>query len=179
MDEKSQSTNIFVWIIGMFFIGVAAGFGAWYWQQGKVDDLNKQINSLNTKIDSLEKTQDQNSGEAQEIGSYISPKGVRVKVFIPNMGETVTSPLIVMGEVPGSWSFEADFPIQLKDSSGKVIAEEPGQLQADWMTEELVPFIATLEFKDAEKGDATLILHKDNPSGLDENDDSVEIQLKI
>jgi len=45
------------------------------------------------------------------------------------------------------------------------------------MTDELVPFIATLEFKVPAEGQGTLVLNRDNPSGLPANDDSVFIPV--
>ncbi len=91
----------------------------------------------------------------------------------------VTSPLTISGEVPGSWSFEASFPVQLTDEEGDVLAEAAAQLEGDWMTEEMEPFSVTLTF-DNPLGDSVrgfLILVKANASGLPENDDSVSIPV--
>lgn len=109
---------------------------------------------------------------------YISENGVKIEVVSPDSGETVTSPFVVEGRVPGSWSFEASFPIELFDENGNSLAIIPAQLQADWMTEELVEFIATIEVA-GYRGPATLVLRKDNPSGLTENDDFVEIPIVL
>jgi hypothetical protein len=90
----------------------------------------------------------------------------------------LTSPLTLSGEVPGNWSFEASFPVQLTDDDGNVLAEGVAQLEGDWMTEEMVPFSVTLTFDPPAEGTAGfLILKKDNPSGLPENDDSVSIPV--
>jgi hypothetical protein len=46
------------------------------------------------------------------------------------------------------------------------------------MTTGYVPFEGTLEFTNTEYGDyGFLILQKDNPSGLPENDDAVEFKV--
>lgn len=46
------------------------------------------------------------------------------------------------------------------------------------MTNNYVPFTAKLTFEAPEGGGAgTLILRKDNPSGLPENDDEIEIPV--
>ena len=48
------------------------------------------------------------------------------------------------------------------------------------MTEDSVPFTATLEFTRPEYGETgALILRRDNPSGLPENDDAVEISIRF
>lgn len=95
---------------------------------------------------------------------------------------TASSPLLVSGTARGSWFFEASFPIFLLDSTGNVLGQGIAQAQADWMTSDYVPFTATVTFTaDAEIiGDAgTLVLQKDNPSGLPENDDSLTVPIII
>jgi hypothetical protein len=96
----------------------------------------------------------------------------------------ITSPLTVRGKARGSWFFEASFPVVLTDWDGRIIAQTAAQAKGDWMTSEFVEFEATLTFESptatnsadyAKRG--TLILQKDNPSGLPENDDSREITI--
>ncbi|MEK7614829.1 MAG: Gmad2 immunoglobulin-like domain-containing protein, partial [Patescibacteria group bacterium] len=78
------------------------------------------------------------------------------------------------------WYFEASFPVELQDKNGNVIAQGPAQAQGDWMTDAYVPFEATLTFtKPADGETGTLILRKDNPSGLPEHDDFVKIPVKF
>ena len=61
---------------------------------------------------------------------------------------------------------------------GLIIAEGHAEAQSDWMTEEFVPFKAVLTFNaPAYKNYGTLILRKDNPSGLPEHDDALEIPV--
>lgn len=101
-----------------------------------------------------------------------------VTVEAPADLDVVTSPLIVSGIARGTWFFEGSFPIQLVDVRGNEIAVGVAQAQGEWMTESYVPFSATLEFQtDAEEG--TVILKKDNPSGLPENDARVEVPVKF
>ena len=97
-------------------------------------------------------------------------------------GDAVTSPLGITGEARGTWFFEASFPVTLTDWDGKIIAQLPAQAIGDWMTEEYVPFVVTLTFDTPTPGDPTvnrgfLILQKDNPSGLPEHDDALEIPV--
>ncbi len=97
-------------------------------------------------------------------------------------GDTVSSPLTVTGEARGNWFFEASFPVILTDWDGRIIAQVPAQAQGEWMTEEFVPFSATLTFTTPIPGDpavnrGALILQKDNPSGLPEHDDALEIPV--
>ena len=51
--------------------------------------------------------------------------------------------------------------------------------QDEWMTEEFVPFTSTLEFDQPTGKKGTLIFHKDNPSGLEELEDSLEVPVRF
>ena len=51
------------------------------------------------------------------------------------------------------------------------------QAQSDWMTEDFVPFKAQLNFATSSTEQGVLILEKDNPSGLPENDDELQIPI--
>ncbi len=82
------------------------------------------------------------------------------------------------GEAPGNWFFEASFPIQVRDKGNNKVGQTTGQAQSDWMTTELVPFTAEITVT-GYSGPATLVLLKDNPSGLPENEDSVSIPIVI
>ncbi len=102
-----------------------------------------------------------------------------IRVDYPKPGEQIRSPMVVKGQARGYWFFEASFPVQLKDAQGKVVATGIAQAQADWMTEDFVPFLATLDFISTTTQSGTLILQKDNPSGLPENDDSISISVTL
>lgn len=95
----------------------------------------------------------------------------------PLPGTTVGSPLIVTGSARGTWYFEASFPVRLLDGNGNELAAVPAQADGDWMTENFVPFTAILEFAPPATPNGTLILQKDNPSGLPENDASLEVPV--
>ena len=90
----------------------------------------------------------------------------------------ISSPLIIKGGARGTWFFEGDFPIVLTNWDGLIIAEGYATAQSDWMTEDFVPYEAVLEFIRPEFGErGSLILQKDNPSGLPANDDALEIPI--
>ncbi len=113
-----------------------------------------------------------------EMAEYASTKGETIRLFSPQSGDVITSPLSISGEVRGNWSFEADFPIEIWDWQGNVVASGIGTLTDDWMTDEYVLFESTIEFDDADlDGQGMLVLHKDNPSDLEEHDDRLEIPI--
>jgi hypothetical protein len=107
-----------------------------------------------------------------------------IQIDNPRPNQVINSPLLVKGRARGYWYFEADFPVVLTDWDGRIIAEAIAQAQGNWMTEEFVPFETMLEFEKPEEisgiiNSGSLILRKDNPSGLPENDDALEIPIKF
>lgn len=93
--------------------------------------------------------------------------------------QIVQSPLTVTGRARGNWYFEADFPVKLLDANGSILAQAPAQAQGNWMTTEYVPFSATLNFSKPSGSTGTLVLEKNNPSGLPENADELRIPVKF
>lgn len=124
------------------------------------EDLNRDI-----------KRADDNSNEA------FSSISTNLELFAPKPGETITSPYQIRGFARGDWFFEANFPVLIKSFEGDVLLETYASAQSDWMTESMVPFIAELSFDITETQDVLLVLKKDNPSGLVEND--VELSYPI
>lgn len=105
-----------------------------------------------------------------------------INLETPRPNEKISSPLIIKGQARGSWFFEASFPVYLTDWDGKIIAQGIASAKSDWMTTEFVPFEATLTFtadKNVYSNRGSLILKKDNPSGLPQNDDALEIPVMI
>lgn len=95
-------------------------------------------------------------------------------------GQSIESPFILEGEARGGWYFEGDFPVVLTNWDGLIIAETYASAKGDWMTEEFVPFSAELIFEKPELYErGSVILQKDNPSGLPENDDAYEIVVNF
>lgn len=130
------------------------------------------------------------SADADPVGSYTnaSPDDI----FVDGLSEDnngISSPLVITGKARGPWYFEASFPILITDWDGRIIATTPAEAVLDpndpestWMTVDFVPFQAVIEFETpAGPGSAvnrgTLILKRDNPSGLPENDAALEIPV--
>ncbi len=134
---------------------VAAGLGAW-WQFAPQQAA-------------------QDSGNAVQKANFI-------RLTAPQPNSVVSSPLVLTGEARGYWYFEASFPIFLVDWDGKIIAQGIATAKDNWMTEEFVPFEAELTFApdpNVYSNRGALILRKDNPSGLPEHDDALEIPVII
>ena len=117
----------------------------------------------------------------EHIGNELEKMDL-IRLENPRPNQSVSSPLVITGEARGYWFFEASFPVYLTDWDGLIIAQGIATAQGEWMTEEFVPFEATLTFTVAEEiysRRGTLILQKDNPSGLPEHDDALEIPVNF
>ncbi len=104
----------------------------------------------------------------------------------PQSYEVIASPVTIKGEARGTWFFDASVPVVLTNWDGLIIAEGYATAVGDWMTEDFVPFTSTLEFVSPyQPSDPSfmsrgfLILKKDNPSGLPEYDDALELPVRF
>lgn len=134
-----------------------------------------------------------NIGIPADIQAHIDSKSDLIKVESPLPMSTITSTLTLKGEARGQWYFEGSFPITLTNWDGLIIAEsyatfvhDPEDPESTWMTTEFVPFEGTITFENPSFADVEadhfskrgfLIFRKDNPSGLPENDDALEIPV--
>lgn len=125
----------------------------------------------------------------QDVIDHINSKSDSIFVMNIKPFSVINSPLKVEGIARGYWFFEASFPVVLVDWDGKIISEglatavlDQNNPESTWMTEDFVPFETTLNFSNPSFNDdfsrrGTLIFQKDNPSGLPENDNALEIPV--
>lgn len=102
-----------------------------------------------------------------------------IKVKLPYPGAVTAKKFNVIGTARGTWFFEASFPVKVLDKNGKVLATAIAHAQDEWMTTEFVPFIAEVKVPESYIGPATLILEKDNPSGLAKNAASISFPFTV
>lgn len=122
-----------------------------------------------------------NQSFTENIGNELE-KSNFIRLDSPRPNQVIKSPLVITGQARGVWFFEASFPVFLTNWDGLIIAQGIATAKSDWMTSEFVPFEAKLTFtpdKNAYSNKGTLILRKDNPSGLPEHDDAMEIPVVI
>ncbi len=103
-----------------------------------------------------------------------------IRVDTPHTGAVITSPVTITGRAHGNWFFEAGFPVSIVNWDGLIVGEGIATAQGDWMTTEFVPFTAVITYtivSSTPYARGTLILKKDNPSGLSEHDDAREIPI--
>lgn len=119
---------------------------------------------------------------AEEIpveATYINASAESITIDTPFPGAVTGKSITVMGKARGMWYFEASFPIELRDKNGKVIATGIAQAQGEWMTTEFVAYKAQLTAPSSYIGPATLVLKKDNPSGLPDKDASMTVPITV
>lgn len=114
----------------------------------------------------------------EEVGNALEVAD-RIYVDYPQPNTVITSPLRVTGAARGDWYFEASFPATLQDASGTVLAVQPAQAQGEWMTTDFVPFLVTLTFAPPTSTTGTLVLEKDNPSGLPEHAAELRVPVRL
>ena len=100
-----------------------------------------------------------------------------IVIETPRRNQSIKSPLSIAGKARGNWFFEASFPIRLIDGNGNIISRGIATAQGEWMTVEFVPFTAHLEFGTPGTKTGTLVLDKDNPSGLPEHADELRVPI--
>lgn len=160
--------------------------GVWYLSYGEPGKpgLSAEL-KLNNKYPELQ------NGQTVSVEGYNSNGVIEVSklellnaykdnliwVDTPLPNQSVIDPITLNGYAKGSWFFEATFPIKVLDANGKLIGQTAAQAQGDWMTDEYVEFMASLNFTKPTTVTGTLVLEKDNPSGLPENADELRIPI--
>jgi len=101
-----------------------------------------------------------------------------IRVTKPGILDLVENPIQIEGEAKGFWFFEASFPVKLVDVDGKILGTGIAKAESEWMTENFVLFKAELTYSADSDGSGRIILQRDNPSVLPQNDDSFEIPVR-
>ena len=186
LNKNISMKKIVIAIVVVVFIGVAS-----YWTyQGKskkeIGVRPGEINNFNDCADVgypiMESYPQQcriPDGKVfvQYIGNELEKMDI-IRIDAPRPNQIISSPLVINGQARGTWFFEGDFPIVLMNWDGLIIAEGYASAKGEWMTQDFVAFEARLEFeKPTYKNNGALILQKDNPSGLPENDDALELPI--
>ncbi len=115
-----------------------------------------------------------------DVGEHIQAKANLIVMDTPLRDSTITSPVTITGKARGTWFFEASFPVNIVNWDGLIIGEGIAEAVGEWMTEDFVPFKATITYTlpaDTPYLRGAIILKKDNPSGLPEHDDALEVPI--
>jgi len=125
---------------------------------------------------------DTNESATSEDKDVVSDETSTIKlatIDTPVKDAVISSPLTIKGKAPSSWFFENSFPVQVADENGKILGEGLVYPNSEWTKPGILDFHAEVEFEKATTKTGKLILSADNPSGLPENDYSVEVPVKF
>jgi len=189
--------TIFLFLLGiLIFAGIAGGALQVIEEQKKnpihkeeVVDFETCVREGGAVAESYPRvcTTEKGTRAVEDIGNEIEKINL-IRISTPRPNALVETPLVIKGEARGYWFFEATFPLELLDEEGNMIAQGYASATGDpetfggagWMTEEFVPFISELTFtKTPHTKKGTLILKKDNPSGLPEHDDELVVPVEF
>lgn len=136
---------------------------------------------FSSSYDTKENTSDISlvTDKPSEKVTYMQASSSMIIVELPFPGAVTGKAFSVLGKARGTWYFEASFPIEVLDDKGVIIARSIAQAKSEWMTTDFVPFEAAVVIPETYIGKATLILKKDNPSGLSEHDASISFPIII
>ncbi len=117
----------------------------------------------------------------QQKPAEVSSTPVEPEIIVdyPKPNDVVTSPLIVKGRARGTWYFEGQFPITLYYGVQNSFVNINAFALGEWMTEDYVDFEVIISFPVPLENDGLLVLSKNNPSDLEENNASLRIPLRF
>jgi hypothetical protein len=115
----------------------------------------------------------------QSEPELVDDKSDFIKVTKPLANSSVSSPVEISGQARGTWFFEGSFPIIIMDANDLIIGQGIATSSEEWMTENFIPFSATVYFERPETASGKIILKKDNPSGLKEKDDQLILPIQF
>lgn len=143
-----------------------------------IDNFEECVAAGNRIMDTYPRQCIVQSGDyfVEDISNAVE-KNDLINIDNPQPNQKIESPLTISGQARGHWFFEGDFPIKLYDADNNLVATHFATASGDWMTEDFVSFTSQLEFVAPPTRTGLLILEKDNPSGLAENADQLEIPV--
>lgn len=157
----------------LFVLGVGVGAAGMYWYFSEANAGITEVKDIHERIEE-EQSSDQAKGALSEIAEH---GDFEYRIIKPKYASVVSSPLTIVGEISGGWYWEGSFRITLEDHDGVILSETVATATEAWTEEGLVPFTAVLMFDSDSRVSGTIVLIKENPSGLPENDDFIKIPV--
>lgn len=114
----------------------------------------------------------------EDIGNQLEKTDL-IQVLEPQSNQEISTPVVIKGQARGNWFFEASFPVEVLDDSQSAIGTGIAKSTGDWMTEDFVPFEATIDFVRPLSKHGFLVLKKDNPSGDAQYNDQLIIPVSF
>jgi hypothetical protein len=165
-----------------------------YYKNQQNDQQTANINSFNDCVDAGHPVQESHPRQCSVPGgdtfvedvdttpepTYVNATKEDITIATPEVNGTVTREFEVTGKAKGAWFFEGSFMLEVVSPSGDKVAQNIISAEGDWMQDGLVDFKSEIvQMPSAYRGEATLILRKNNASGLPEHDASVSIPIIV
>jgi len=180
--NKKNILSVSIFLILIAFLAIYFSFSRGKQNTGAITSFEECVEAGFPIMESYpEQCNDGNETFTRDIGNELE-KSDLIKINSPRPGFEIEAgkKVRITGEARGYWFFEGDFPFEIQDKNGNVLFESYATAEGDWMTEEFVPFNTTeFSLDGSYTGVATLILRRDNPSGLPENDDELIVPIII
>lgn len=166
IDQQPKTNNFLVILLSvLLFISVSiAGFFAFQTQK-----LVKELTAL--------KNEEKVDTKVTEEPTF-EPTNMDIKLNNLKNGDTISSPLEISGTISRDWTFEANFSIEILDSNKKSLNTVPVDVTFEDEQAQMGSFSAMIPFT-TNTDNGFVVIHADNPSGLPENDRSVEFAVKL
>lgn len=182
-------------IVSAYYFISKRGKGGWICRDGAWVTQGKPskprplypCDDKNNKKEGIDENEDYNEGELDETeiieiqnqDDNLAEKeivGDNIRVNALGVGDIIKPPLKITGSAKG-WYFEGSFGVQVVGENGEVLYAGVAEAQEDWMQDKYVPFEVELNFetKGLEKG--IMIFRKNNPSGLEENNQELRFLI--
>jgi len=164
--------QVIIVILVALIVGAGSFVGGTYYGE-KVEKAKKEVGATATVVASTATI----GTRASAVSSATAVTSDGIKVTSPQEGATISSPLTISGEAVGSWYFEGEFNVSLTDANGAEVASVIVKANGDWMTENYVPFSATMQFKKQLTPFGYLIFKSSNPSGQPAGDKEFKVKV--
>lgn len=150
------------------------------WQESEILTFEECIEKGYQRIDFETPQCKTSSGKTFYQQTDSSPALINeIVVEMPRSNTIISSPTRIQGRARGFWFFEGTFSVFLLDKDGVELGSSVLLAEGEWMTEDFVNFSGELVFDAPSSKTGKLVFKNANPSGLSENDKSIEIPVRF
>lgn len=136
------------------------------------------VGSSPDKTPNEQESDNSDTSDEDEI-LLISDKGDNIYIKEPKKNASIECNSKLIGTAKGSWFFEGSFPVLIFTKEGELIKSSYASATEDWMTDDYVDFEVEVNCAECEGKELEIMLNKDNPSGLEANEDRVSIDISF
>lgn len=164
--ESKKILTYSVLFIGILSIGAGC--------RNTTDIQNQPTNTDNSNQEVVDTTTQEEVPQQNNTSPTVTPGSISS----PMASTTVNSPVVVVGTIPGNWATEGQLYLTIENSSQTILGSTT-TLVTNWMTTSTVNFSATIPYVSAQSESAHIVIHKGNPSGLPQYDQSINWPITV